>query len=665
MKHIIIGTAGHVDHGKTALIKAMTKIDCDTHKEEKRRGITINLGFSYLNLPLGESVGIIDVPGHKDFINTMVSGACGIDLVLLVIAADSGIMPQTVEHINIIQALGINRGIVALTKTDLVDDELIEMAKFEISDFLATTSIKDARVIGVSSLTKQGIDELIAAIADCIQGIEARPESDLFRMYIDRIFSVKGHGIVVTGSVLGGSIKAGNDVFLLPGLNQKLRIRSIERHGQQVDMVMDGDRAAINLIGMKNEDFHRGQVITDRQIDETSRIDAFIKLFDKSIALPLWSHAVFISGTYECQARIHLLNKEIVNPGEDAIVQIHLNKPTILVNADKFILRNTSGEITLGGGYIIDTAPLHHKKRRPDLIKNLSQLTLNILNKNSTTAIICTELRKEFRPFLPAEIAGKLNISLDTLFKGIQPGSNDFKIYHSNETDIFIDLNYDQNYRAKILKILHEYHAKFPIFQDGLDTREISGKLGLSANKTGKIYLDLLLENMKTDGLVEQHHTTWIIKDHKPVIGDQMKEEIYWLENTILQYDIQKPVLSEIEDLALSRNISKVKIRMYLDYLVRQGKIQYFQADFIHTDILKKFRPVLLKKLTESESGIEINEFKDIIGGTKRFRALLADIYESEKIISFQRGSGVETKISITPEGRKLLKETSPGNIKN
>ncbi len=363
MKHIIIGTAGHIDHGKTALIKAMTNIDCDTHKEEKIRGITINLGFSYLSLPNGESAGIIDVPGHKDFINTMVSGACGIDLVLLVIAADSGIMPQTVEHANIIKALGITKGIVALTKTDLVDDELIEMARYEISDFLDKTSIKDAEIIGVSSVTSSGIDKLINTIYKYIQEIEEKGSKGLFRMYIDRIFTVKGHGIVVTGSVLGGNIKIGQDIYLLPGINQKLRIRSIERHGQSVDGVIAGDRAAINLTGLKNEDFKRGMIISDRQLYETKLLDAAISLFETSPPLPLWSNIIFISGTFESQARMHLLDKENLNAGDEAIIQIHLSKPGILLNSDRFIIRNSSGDITLGGGYVIDAAPLHHKKR--------------------------------------------------------------------------------------------------------------------------------------------------------------------------------------------------------------------------------------------------------------------------------------------------------------
>jgi selenocysteine-specific elongation factor len=379
MKHLIIGTAGHIDHGKTSLIRMLTGIDCDTHKEEKQRGITINLGFSYLNLPEGESVGIIDVPGHKDFINTMIGGACGIDLVMLVIAADSGIMPQTVEHMNIISALGIKKAVIALTKSDLVDEELIEMAEFEITDFLSKTPLKDAPIVRVSAVTGIGKEELIRTIGDAISGIEERETGKLFRMYIDRIFSVKGFGSVVTGSVMSGSLSSGQDVFLLPVSNQKLRVRSIERHGITVERVIAGDRAAINLIGLKREDFERGMILCDKPVESTQMIDAWVQLFDKDISLPIWSNIIFISGTFECQARMHLLNKDKVKGNEDAIAQIHLTKPAVLMSKDKFIIRNSSEDKTLGGGYIIETFTLHHRRRTARLTDELTTVSTGIL----------------------------------------------------------------------------------------------------------------------------------------------------------------------------------------------------------------------------------------------------------------------------------------------
>ena len=289
MRHLIIGTAGHVDHGKTALIKALTNIDCDTHKEEKERGITINLGFSHLDLPGGDSVGIVDVPGHKDFIRTMVAGAYGIDIAMLVVAADSGIMPQTEEHLRILEMLGVRHGVVVLTKADLVDKETLELAELEITEYLEGTSLENAPVVSVSSVTGEGLNELVQTIEQIIPVVEEKESGNLFRMYIDRIFNVKGMGFVVTGSVLEGSVKTGQDLYLLPGKSKKVKVRNIERHGAAVDAVFHGDRAALNLAGLKFEDYTRGMVLCNKQLDDTRLIDATIKVFDPASALPVWS----------------------------------------------------------------------------------------------------------------------------------------------------------------------------------------------------------------------------------------------------------------------------------------------------------------------------------------------------------------------------------------
>jgi selenocysteine-specific elongation factor len=657
MKHLIIGTAGHVDHGKTSLIKALTNIDCDTHKEEKARGITINLGFSHLELPNGESLGIVDVPGHKDFINTMVGGASGIDMVLLVIAADSGIMPQTVEHINIITSLGISKGIVALTKIDLVDDELAEIAEDEISSYLQKTSLKGAPIVGVSSITGKGKDDLIAAIQNIAMQIEEKEIGSFFRMFIDRIFTVKGFGSVVTGSVLDGSIEVGKDVLLLPGNCPKLRVRSIERHGKAVDRVVAGDRAAINLIGLKNEDFNRGMIISDKQLKETQMIDATISLFDIGEPIPIWSNISFISGTYESQARMHIINMDVLQPNEEAIVQIHLNKPAILLSKDKFIFRNTSSDLTLGGGCIIDASPLHHKKRTPKLIEYLTSLVNSIQSVNSTKEIIGIELKKELRPFSPDEIADNLNITVEDLKGVIKERISGYIVYQSGDNDILIDSSHDKSFAEKVLKILSEHHAKNPILPNGLDSKEIIGKLGLAVYKTGKLYMELLLSKMKTEGFIETAQNTWILKGHKPKLDKQTQEEIQWFENEIIKCDTEKPVLSEIEERAAGNRIQKNKLKLYLSYLAGDGKIQFYQSDFLHTSIINRFRPILLKKLSQQPNGIDIPEYKELIGGTKRFRALLTDIFEAEKIISLSKGTETETRIQITQTGKKLFNE--------
>jgi selenocysteine-specific elongation factor len=298
IKHLIMGTAGHVDHGKTALIAALTGIECDTHKEEKARGITINLGFAHLELDDDISIGIVDVPGHKDFIKTMVAGAYGIDFVLLVIAADCGIMPQTREHLNILQMLGVKQGLVALTKTDIVDGEMQELAEMEIMDYLEKTSLRDAAIVPVSSVTGEGIEELKNKIHDIAQQTSGKKAGNVFRMYIDRFFNVKGHGLVVTGSVLNGKISVGSEVYPYPGKREKLKVRSIERHGKQVEHVDAGDRAALNISGMKQADFVRGMLLLGKEMELVAMIDARLELFDGHVNLGVWSHVIFHTGTF-------------------------------------------------------------------------------------------------------------------------------------------------------------------------------------------------------------------------------------------------------------------------------------------------------------------------------------------------------------------------------
>jgi len=486
MKHLIIGTAGHVDHGKTALIKALTAIDCDTHKQEKDRGITINLGFAHLDLPGGESVGIIDVPGHKDFIRTMVAGAFGLDIVMLVIAADSGIMPQTREHLNIIETLGVDRGIVVLTKTDLVDEEMLELAEMEVAEYLEGTVFEDAPVYGVSAINGQGIDELINEINTLVGQVEQREGADFFRMYVDRLFNVKGIGFVVTGTVLDGKAKGGDEVLLLPGKSKKLKIKGIQRHGSTVEQAFAGDRAALNLSGFKAEDYKRGMLLSDKELQESFMVDAAITLFDNDNRIRSWSNVIFYAGTFECMARMHLLDKDVLNPGESGIVQLHLEQSAILMNKDKFIIRNSSNDLTLGGGVIIDVNPLHHKKRTNTLLSNLRALADATSSSDKLIDLIKIELIKERMPLTPADLAGTLNKSADEIIEELDSNQSDnIKYYRNKEQAVLINATFDNELHDRILDEIQAWHKKFPILETGMDTKELIGKLAFAGSNTG------------------------------------------------------------------------------------------------------------------------------------------------------------------------------------
>lgn len=661
MKHVIMGTAGHVDHGKTSLIKALTHIDCDTHKEEKARGITINLGFAHIDLPSGNSIGIIDVPGHKDFINTMVGGACGIDFVLMVIAADSGVMPQTKEHFNIIRALKVKKAIIALNKIDLVDEDIAELAKLEIMEWLEDTEFKDSPIIGVSSLTGKGLDELKMAMDDLIPQLEEKKEDTFFRMFIDRIFTVKGLGSVVTGSVLNGEIALDQDLFLLPGNHQKLRIRGMERHGNPVEKVIAGDRAAFNLSGLKPEDFVRGMLLSDKEMEATSRIDAHITLFENSVDVKLWSTIVFHSGTFESQARMHLLNKDSIKPGDEAIVQIILEKDSILLNKDQFIIRNSSGDKSIGGGIIIDAQALNHRKRTPKLLEGLELLAIGILNEGKTAELIKLELKKVNLPLYIEDLADKLHLSIDEI-KAEFPLLSDIAIYNTTDSNILISAQSEKHFSDQICSLLEDHHQKNSLLMMGLEEIELAGKFGFSKNKTAKLYLSLLLIKMKRLGKLVSFRNTWALSSHRVKLDQQTEEEINWLEKTIKNYGNQKPIIVDIIEASKRRKISSEKYKLYINYLTQNDLLTHFKNEYIHSHVLAECKDKLLGFLNSQDSGVYLQQIKEATPFSKKMMGFLIEICEAEKLVVCSDHNKDNFKTTITPKGIAFIKKTNHEN---
>lgn len=651
MKHLIMGTAGHVDHGKTALIKALTNIDCDTHKEEKERGITINLGFSHIDLPSGHSVGIIDVPGHKDFINTMVGGACGIDFVLLVIAADSGLMPQTKEHFNIIRALKVKKAIIALNKIDLVDEEIAELAKLEIMEWLEGTEFEEAPIVGVSSISGQGLDELKQEIESIIPQIETQKQDQFFRMFIDRIFTVKGMGSVVTGSVLNGEVAVEEEVFLLPGNKDKLRLRGIQRHGEKVEKVVAGDRAAFNLTGLKPDDFERGMLLSNQELETTQMIDAHITLFENSVDLGVWSTVVFHSGTFETQARMHLLDKDKLKPGESGIVQLLLEKESVLIHKDKFILRNSSGDKSIGGGIIIDSKPLHHRKRTQKLLKALDLLVDGILNEGKTAELILIELKKENLPLNLSLLKDRLKMSEEDLInedanlKGISLYPNHIYMAEIAEWEII----------KKIKSFIAEFHEKNPMLTKGLNEMELLGKLGLNKNKIAKEYLPYLMKKMEEDEHIKSISQTWSLASHQVKLSKKEKEDLEWLEQTIKDFGPQKPIYVDINQAAYQRKISKEKLASYIDYLIQNQKLSHYKNEYAHTSLVNEYRKKMLQILAKHEEGLFLQPFRQESGLSKKMLPFLIEMFEAEGILITSEHKKENYKTQNTELGRRIL----------
>ena len=366
---MIIGTAGQIDHGKTALVKALTGVDGDRLKEEKARGITIDLGFAYLPIENGPTLGFIDVPGHERFVHTMLAGASGIDFALLVVAADDGMKPQTLEHLAITDLLGIERGLVALTKADLVSAERLTEVTAEIAQAIAGTALAGAKILPVSAITGLGIDRLRGALVDAAQTTVDRSMQARFRLAVDRVFTLSGVGVVVTGTVLTGSVQVGDQVLISPsGLSA--RVRSLHAQNRPADTGRAGDRCALNLAGdhISKESIHRGDVVLDPELHApTDRIDARLRLLpSETKPLRQWFPVRLHHGAAEVGARVVLLGDEQIRPGAGTDVQLVLDRPIAAAIPDRYVIRDTSAQRTIGGGRLIDLRPPARRRRTPE-----------------------------------------------------------------------------------------------------------------------------------------------------------------------------------------------------------------------------------------------------------------------------------------------------------
>lgn len=372
MANIVIGTAGHIDHGKTTLIKALTGIETDTTSEEKKRGMSINLGFAYLDLPNNKRVGIVDVPGHEKFIKNMVAGLPGINLVLLVIDAAEGIMPQTKEHIDILTLLGIREFLLVLTKVDTVDPELKELVVEDIRDQLADTPLADAELIETDAVTGTGIKELLATIQAHSEEVQERSGSGSARLNVDRVFSVKGFGTVVTGTLLDGSVNAGDDLYLYPS-QKKTRIRNIQVHETDVKSAQAGQRTALNLANIATDEIQRGDVLSvSEKLEDTWMLDVKVTcLPEVETGIGLWDRVRLLVGTREVMARTVPLGVDWIGPGEDGFLQLRLEEQVAVKERDRFILRSYSPMHTIAGGEVLDAAPHKHRRFKVEILESL------------------------------------------------------------------------------------------------------------------------------------------------------------------------------------------------------------------------------------------------------------------------------------------------------
>ncbi len=495
-----IGTAGHVDHGKSTLVKALTGIDPDRLAEEKERGMTIDLGFAWLKLPSGREVSIVDVPGHESFIKNMLAGVGGIDAALLVIAADEGIMPQTREHLAILDLLRVQHGIVVLTKADLVDEEWLELVREEVTEYLQPTTLAHAPILPVCAYSGRGLPELLAQLERMLEESQERQNIARPRLPVDRVFSLTGFGTIVTGTLLDGSFKTGQEIEVLPqGLRS--RIRGLQTHQHAVDIAQAGSRVAINLANVARNDLMRGNVIAlPGQLRTTMLIDAHISLLADA-ARPLAHNTLvdFYSGSQEIAARVRLLDVDDLQPGKSAWVQLRLSRPAVLARRDRFVLRIPSPSTTIGGGEVIDVQPRYHRRYLASVLNQLAmlehgapeELVLAALDRRRSSA--GAHASRGLVGFELTDIVKQSNLSQDVTLQTLETLLTEGRVRRVGT--LWFAQSVWEGLVEEATRLLAEQHRQYPL-RSGLSKEEWRTRLHLTPKMAAEIFAALLAEGV-------------------------------------------------------------------------------------------------------------------------------------------------------------------------
>jgi len=616
----VIGTAGHVDHGKSTLVHALTGIDPDRLREEKEREMTIDLGFAWFTLPSGESVGIVDVPGHRDFIENMLAGVGGIDAALFVVAMDEGVMPQTKEHLAILDLLGVDNGVVAITKADLAEsEEWSELVIADVSETLEGTTLEDAPIIPVSARTGQGIDELTVTLQEALDRVESRPDGGRPRLPIDRVFTVSGFGTVVTGTLTDGYLEVGQEVEVSPpGL--KTRIRGLQTHKQKIERATPGSRVAVNLSSVSKTELKRGDIVTSPGwLHPTTLVDVQLRYLD-SARRPLRHNTQlkFFSGAAETMARMRLLGQAKLPPGESGWAQLQLKDPTSLVKGDRFIVRRPSPPATVGGGIILDPHPgRKHRRFRPDVITRLETLA------QGSPAEVLLQTLERHSPTSAQELISASNLGeagrevlIQLLDEGdaIPLGSPLDTQARINDNQLLAARAWWSAVRERISQELSSYHRQFPL-RVGMGREALRSGLRLDP----KIF-NAVMARAAADGLIVEQDANVRLPAHtvrlnpeqqekvdalmarfrrQPYTTPSVKESIAAVGEEVLAVVLGRGDLLQVsqEVLFLPQTYEEMTARIR-EYIEREGSITLAQTRDVF-DTSRKYAQAILEHLDE------------------------------------------------------------------
>jgi selenocysteine-specific elongation factor len=620
-KRIILGTAGHIDHGKTALVKALTGVDTDRLKEEKQRGITIELGFTSLTLPSGLRLGIVDVPGHEKFVNHMVAGATGIDLVLLVVAADEGVMPQTVEHLEICRLLGIRTGLVALTKQDLADEEMLALAIDDIQDLVRGTFLEGKPILPFSSVTGQGKEALLQAIDRCAEEAEERSTSGVARMPIDRVFTMKGFGTVVTGTLVSGRLRLGETVEILPS-GYRLKIRGIQVHNEQVAEAAAGSRTAVNLQGIEKAAIRRGEILCEQdRFTPSHRVNAsFLCLKSVPKPLPNRFRVMVHWGTERVLGRILSLDQRpVLEPGSTGWVQISLESPIFPVIGDRFIVRDFSTNHTLGGGVILDPRAQRFKaKTRGLLIPWLERLRSEsprdkvgyLVWKKGAGGASLQELSTYSR-LAEEEVRGACSIL----------AAEGSLVEFDPEQHAYVEADALRDLADRILEELRDFHRTSP-YQSGMPKEAIRSRL---AESIPEKLIAFAVDRLAEEGKILPDRDRIRIADHSVRLTDKDEALRLRILEALEQSGAMPPTVKELDE---QTGCGETRLRTLLDYLAeRQELVKVAEDLFYAAPVLEDLKGRLLAHLQE-KGEIQAGDFKTLSGTTRKYTIPLLEYFD-------------------------------------
>jgi selenocysteine-specific elongation factor len=622
MKSVIVGTAGHIDHGKTALVKALTGIDADRLEEEKRRGITIDIGFAHLELagPNGEALrlGFVDVPGHERFVRNMLAGVGGIDLVLLVIAADESIKPQTREHFDICRLLAVRRGITVITKSDAVDAETLDVVRLEVEEFLRGSFLDPAHapIIAVSSLTGAGLPELKQALAKVAAEVPAKDSHALARLPIDRVFTMKGFGTVVTGTLVAGTIRKEDELEVFPG-GKRVRVRGVQVHGESAEQALAGQRTALNLAGVAVEDLARGMMLAPPETFRvTQRVDVSLSLLPSAKPLKDRSRVHLHAYTSETVAEIALYGEKAIKRGENAYAQLRMDARTLLLPGDRFIVRQFSPVVTIGGGVVLDAVPLARARR------DITLPFLKVVDGGQGEAILRTRIaRRGHEGLTLAQLTAETGWRNDALEKLLAEPFRQKRVLRMGEH--YVHAPAVEGLKLFVQGTLEDFHKKNPLVP-GIGKEELRETVRASEEVLAGT-LDLLAREMK----LELAGDLVRLPGRGVVLKDEEAESKKTIEQAFSSAGLQVPALYNV---LAGLKVDKARAQKIVTLLLRDKVLVKISDELVfHQSALQQLRGQLVAYKAKSPK-IDVGKFKELTGVSRKYAIPLLEYLDRERV---------------------------------